>query len=95
MIEDYIILDLKMYQKDHLSKVLGVGVTADLDRAAPQLCSRLWSELDIVPMVFEADTLTASQGRKAGVDEIADSVARKCIRYATHQNGRSELTSGW
>lgn len=53
---------------------------------SPQLCSRLWSELDIVPISMEP----APEGHEAGpedkvfwsikcVDEQADSMARKCI----------------
>ncbi|KAI0290439.1 trehalose synthase [Multifurca ochricompacta] len=38
--------------REHLCKFLGAGVTLSLLREAPNLCTRLWLELDIVPIVF-------------------------------------------
>jgi alpha,alpha-trehalose phosphorylase (configuration-retaining) len=50
---------------------------------APSLCSRLWLELDIVPIVLRPDD--DHKGEKTffdvkRVDEQADSMARKCIQ---------------
>ncbi len=78
-IEELILRNLQTYQKEHLSKILGVGVTIELDCAAPHLCSRLWSELDVVPMIFEGATVIGTAEESTDVDELADSVARKCL----------------
>lgn len=84
-VTDHIIAELHKYRKDHLCKLLGAGITPGLHHKAPNLCSRLWAELDIVPIVLESTPLIPSkQGRNQGrvnVDELADSFARKCLTY--------------
>jgi glycosyltransferase involved in cell wall biosynthesis len=52
IIESHIISTLRKFSSDHLCKFLGAGVTLSLLREAPNLCTRLWLELDIVPIVF-------------------------------------------
>lgn len=79
MVEDHIISSLAKYRKDHVCKLLGAGVTAELDSAGPHLCSRLWSELDIVPVVFKDTAIMDQEAPAENVDELADSVARKCL----------------
>jgi len=81
-IENHVLSELSEYRTQHLCKLLGVGVSVELDQAGPRLCSRLWSELDIVPVVFESTPLMfKDKGRNlADVDELADTLARKCIR---------------
>jgi len=82
---DHIITELKQYRKDHLCKLLGAGITPELHHKAPNLCSRLWAELDIVPIVLpSAELLPGKRVRNQGrinVDELADSNARKCLSY--------------
>lgn len=79
IIEDHVISSLARYRREHLCKLLGAGVTADLDTAAPNLCSRLWSELDVVPVVFKNTGVLDQETSAENVDELADSVARKCL----------------
>lgn len=79
-IEDHIISSVANYRSEHHYKILGAGVTIELDSASPRLCSRLWAELDIIPIVFQSDS---SQGSYPDVDELADSVARKCLKCAS------------
>ncbi|KAI9446727.1 trehalose synthase [Lactarius indigo] len=52
IIESHIISALRKFSSEHLCKFLGAGVTLSLLREAPNLCTRLWLELDIVPIVF-------------------------------------------
>ena len=46
---------------------------------SPVLPSRIWAELDIVPMVFRVGMTFAPDRYDQRVDEQADSMARKCI----------------
>jgi len=48
---------------------------------SPNLCSRLWLELDIVPISIAMEVEGEEQGfwGVKWVDEQADSMARKCI----------------
>ncbi|KAI0317854.1 trehalose phosphorylase [Amylostereum chailletii] len=51
-IEKHILDAIRKFSSEHLCKFLGAGVTVALLRDAPNLCTRLWLELDIVPVVF-------------------------------------------
>ncbi len=55
-------------------------------KKSPKLCSRLWLELDVVPISimpeverYEAELKESSVWNSKCVDEQADSMARKCI----------------
>lgn len=52
VIESHIISTLRSFSSEHLCKFLGAGITLSLLHEAPNLCTRLWLELDIVPIVF-------------------------------------------
>ncbi|KAF8479153.1 trehalose synthase [Russula ochroleuca] len=52
LIESHVISTLRKFSSEHLCKFLGAGVALSLLREAPNLCTRLWLELDIVPIVF-------------------------------------------
>ncbi|EHY57196.1 hypothetical protein HRR83_002690 [Exophiala dermatitidis] len=83
-VAEHIIAQLDSYRKERVCKILGAGITVDLHRKSPNLCSQLWAELDIVPFVIESNPiLPTKQGRERRkallVDEIADSAARKCL----------------
>ncbi|KAK5090433.1 hypothetical protein LTR05_000605 [Lithohypha guttulata] len=78
-IENHVIESLATYRKEHVCKLLGAGVTVELDSAAPKLCSRLWAELDIVPVVFKSTSILDDNTPIENVDELADSAARKCL----------------
>lgn len=86
MVTDYIINDLWCYEKKIFSKFIGAGVPNEVTKMAPKLSSRLWSELDIVPISLRPDQESYRSGGKSSVywdiksiDEQADSMARKCI----------------
>ncbi|PCH38476.1 glycosyltransferase family 4 protein [Wolfiporia cocos MD-104 SS10] len=51
-IEKHVLDALRKFSTEHLCKFLGAGVTLSLLREAPNLCTRLWLEMDIVPIVF-------------------------------------------
>lgn len=81
-VADQVTLELSAYRKEHLCKILGAGVTPELHELSPNLCSRLWSELDIVPFVVESNRIVPINKDRPGtpsVDEAADSAARKCL----------------
>ncbi|KZT44118.1 trehalose phosphorylase [Sistotremastrum suecicum HHB10207 ss-3] len=51
-LEDHILGVLRTFSHEHVCKFLGVGVTVLLLKEVPNLCTRLWLDLDIVPIVF-------------------------------------------
>lgn len=85
-IADYVLAELSAYEHANLCKFIGAGLPAELVTYAPQLCSRLWLEMDIVPITIkpEAEPLEIEAGDRSYwsakvVDEQADSCARKCV----------------
>ncbi|GAB1217447.1 hypothetical protein ATERTT37_006686 [Aspergillus terreus] len=60
---------------------------SDLAERCPDLCSRLWSELDIIPIVLRKSEEKVSWGMfeehlsQRPLDEHTESIARKCIRF--------------
>lgn len=97
-IEDFIINQLRDYSGKQLEKFAGVAMPDKIAHRCPDLCSRLWSELDIVPLAMhERDRLEKSASkdmaskdmaswREKRVDELAESMARKCIRCVYTSN---------
>ncbi|CAG8670016.1 16449_t:CDS:2, partial [Acaulospora colombiana] len=51
-IADFIVQTIKDFSKEHLMKFVGAGVTSRLVELSPNICGRLWRDLDIVPLVF-------------------------------------------
>lgn len=81
-IADYIIKSIRWYEHTTFVKVVGAGLPRALQTTSPTLCSRLWLELDIVPLVIQQPhehTERISLWLTKRVDEQADSMARKCI----------------
>jgi hypothetical protein len=83
---DFIIAKLRDYSGEQLEKFLGVAMPVYLANRLPQLCSRLWKELDIVPLVSWEEESSHSDGLQPTAwetksnDELAESMARRCIR---------------
>lgn len=80
------IKELESYEHSNLAKFVGAGLPNELLARAPKLCSRLWLELDIVPIANLAEVENEAEAKRARafwsakcVDEQADSMARKCI----------------
>lgn len=85
-IAEYVIQELTSYEHNNLAKFVGAGLPYELLARAPKLCSRLWLELDIVPISVmpeleghEAESKDRTFWSAKCVDEQADSMARKCI----------------
>jgi alpha,alpha-trehalose phosphorylase (configuration-retaining) len=53
IIENHIIQTLRVFSKEHVCKFIGAGVTLALFNDVPNLCTRLWLEVDVVPIVFD------------------------------------------
>ncbi|GKZ73286.1 hypothetical protein AnigIFM50267_009968 [Aspergillus niger] len=88
---DTIIAELKDYREKNTEKIVSAALHQSLVYRCPSLCSRLWSELDIVPLVLEhkdrerrhddqGELATFAGWNKKELDERADSMVRKCIR---------------
>lgn len=87
-IGDHVVEELKVYESEHFAKFVGVGLPHGLREQSPTLSSRLWLELDIIPISIPVNIIayTDDSGVKSytywdskSVDEQADSMARKCI----------------
>lgn len=92
-ITNLVVEELKAYEHRYLAKFIGVGFPFGLEAQSPTLSSRLWLELDIVPISIPiniGEYAAASELKGHGywnskdVDEQADSMARRCIMYASH-----------
>jgi len=81
LIADYVISEVEKYEHENFSKFIGAGLPTTLKYMSPSLCSRLWLELDIVPVVMRPDDEHKEKSfwDVKRVDEQADSMARKCI----------------
>ncbi|KAK2666580.1 hypothetical protein RAB80_017697 [Fusarium oxysporum f. sp. vasinfectum] len=86
-ITDHIIVTAREYQHDHAEKFIGLAMSTDLAERCPDLCARLWLELDIIPIVLRKVEEKVSWGSYdeqlpfKSLDEQAESMARKCIRF--------------
>ena len=87
-----IVSELRTYSEKHKEKIVGLAMPLSLADKYPSLCPQLWRELDILPLVLEhkdrarADTdqgelATFSSWNTKELDEQADSMVRKCMRY--------------
>lgn len=86
-VTEYIVTALREYSENHIEKFIGAGISAQLAERNPRLSSRLWLELDIMPLVVPGDK-TLSSGYHENVhwgarkqDEQAEYLAMKCVRY--------------
>ncbi|KIY50985.1 trehalose phosphorylase [Fistulina hepatica ATCC 64428] len=81
-IEAHIIHTLRKFSQEHLCKFLGAGVTVSLLRECPNLCTRLWLDLDIVPIVFNIKPFHT------------DSITRPNIKHRISSTTGSYVPSG-
>lgn len=89
-IADFVIKCLGEYEQKYLCKYVGGGVPMGLEQLSPTLSSRLWSELDLVPISMRPDLEGSEENKEdftfwqaRGVEEQADSMARKSVMYVT------------
>ncbi|PBP19434.1 trehalose synthase [Diplocarpon rosae] len=87
-IADYVLKELEKYEHVNIAKFVGAGLSTELLKKAPRLCSRLWLDLDIIPISivpelegYEKESKARSFWSSKCVDEQADSMARKCIMH--------------
>ncbi|KAJ5558862.1 heat shock trehalose synthase [Penicillium sp. DV-2018c] len=87
---DSIIVELERYSKTYLNKITGVAFPKEVHDRIPNLCSRLWMELDCIPLALDqyqrarqrtdhGNFATFRGWTEKSLDEQADSMARKCI----------------
>ncbi|KAF7192049.1 Trehalose phosphorylase [Pseudocercospora fuligena] len=86
VIAEYLICSIRDYQGKNYYKFVGAGLADEILDICPKLPSRLWSELDIVPILVkdaEGGSMDAAKrtDNVLGVDELADSLTRKCIGF--------------
>lgn len=81
VIADYVIGIVQKYEQDNLAKIVGAGLSEILQSMSPNLCSRLWLDIDVIPIVMgtECDPERPSFWDAKHVDEQSDSMARKCV----------------
>ncbi|PLB40797.1 putative trehalose synthase (Ccg-9) [Aspergillus candidus] len=96
-ITDFIVKKLFSFSERHLEKVVGCAMPRRLFEECPLLCSRLWAEIDVIPLVLPQDHrdgwehfLSHSGGKDGWVtrtlDEQAESMGRKCVRVFGPEN---------
>ncbi|KAK5119254.1 hypothetical protein LTR85_007868 [Meristemomyces frigidus] len=72
---EHIMKTTREYARKNDCKFVGAGISSKLLELSPQLPARLWAESDIVPISLH------EKRDFDDVDEIADSMARKCILF--------------
>jgi alpha,alpha-trehalose phosphorylase (configuration-retaining) len=85
---DFIIERLREYSEEHDERFTGIGMPEDVANRYPQLCSRLWHELDIVPIAFPEGVPLFSSFQHTdptkwdtrAIDELAEAMSRRCVR---------------
>ncbi|QRD92170.1 hypothetical protein F9C07_2224030 [Aspergillus flavus] len=83
----FILAKLREYQEKHCEKLIGLAMQAEFAEKCPELCSQLWLELDIIPIVLRKAEEHVSWGlyeqeiSYKSLDERAESIARKYIRF--------------
>lgn len=82
-LEEYVVMRVRQYQDEHHYKYLGAGVTKATCDISPNLPARMWTDLDIPTLQFERNVVESDYLKQdeVDVDEEADSMARKCVRY--------------
>ncbi|GFG25083.1 trehalose phosphorylase [Aspergillus udagawae] len=85
-ITDFILEQLRNYSLDHAEKFIGTCLPTELTEMCPRLASRLWLELDVMPLVVpQHDALGGRYEQEIpwetrDADEQAEYLAMKCVR---------------
>ncbi|GAM39550.1 hypothetical protein TCE0_034f11188 [Talaromyces pinophilus] len=87
-IGDFVIARLREYSEEHLERFAGLGMPQDVADRLPHLCSRLWHELDIVPIaftegvpLFARSPVDPTKWNARCIDELAEAMSRRCVRF--------------
>lgn len=91
-IGDFVVSQLGQFSERHAEKFIGLAMPQRLADACPSLCSRLWAELDVLPLVLREESRRDGDDKFAfglpdskawkirSIDEQAESMGRKCVR---------------
>ncbi|GFF43565.1 trehalose phosphorylase [Aspergillus udagawae] len=96
-ISDFVVHQLQKFSEKHLEKFIGLAMPQHLAEACPGLCSRLWAELDVIPLVLPEENRKENEPSKQplptypgwetrSLDEQAESMGRKCVRLFGPEN---------
>lgn len=81
---DYVLTKLRQFSSEHFEKVMGLAMPQRLAQRCPDICSRLWLDLDVIPLALpdEPRHIPASDTDwdSRYTDEQAESLGRKCVR---------------
>ncbi|KAI0099141.1 glycosyltransferase family 4 protein [Nemania sp. FL0031] len=80
-IAEFVIDAARQYEHENNVKFIGAAMPKRLAERSSRLCSRLWLDLDVVPLVISYRMDKESFWSSRNVDEQADSMARKCGEY--------------
>ncbi|KGO69291.1 Glycosyl transferase, family 1 [Penicillium italicum] len=93
---EFVVSQLRAYGERHLEKIIGAAMPRHVADCCPRLCSRLWGELDIIPLVLpdlssleryttQAPIKSLAWDAKT-IDEQAEAMSRKCVRLFGPEN---------
>lgn len=87
---DYVITKLRQFSSEHFEKVMGLAIPQRLAKRCPDICSRLWIDLDVIPLALPEEQRQDGLARQRSTsdiswesrytDEQAESLGRKCVR---------------
>ena len=92
VIVEYVLSKLKQFSDEHFEKFMGLAMPQHVAQSCPDLCTRLWREMDVIPLVLpeEQHPRVGEQHLKEfpddvdwesrGIGEQAESMGRKCVR---------------
>ncbi|KAF9893018.1 hypothetical protein FE257_012429 [Aspergillus nanangensis] len=95
---DYVIGALRTYSDVHMEKFNGLAMPKIVADSCPTFCSRLWSEMDVIPLVLNEGNRVESDDKfifglpeskswwHKNLDEQAESLGRKCVRLFGPEN---------
>lgn len=88
-VANFIVTRLRNYSLEHGERFMGLAMAEEVHDRFPTLCSRLWHELDLVPIALREGAPSSTFWSKyygdkmqaRGTDELAESMARRCLRW--------------
>lgn len=91
VIINYVLSRLRRFTDEHSDKFMGLAMPQRVATLCPELCSRLWAELDVIPLVLpeerhlqewqsQRDLPTGVNFDSREIGEQAESMSRKCVR---------------
>ncbi|KAI0817743.1 glycosyltransferase family 4 protein [Xylaria sp. FL0064] len=79
VIVEFVIEAASEYERQNNVKFVGAAMPRRLiEERGPAICSRLWLDLDVIPLVISHSDEKARSWAAKSTDEQADSMARKC-----------------